>query len=117
MAYSRPIQIVRVTGGFNVFVNDVPVVYDPVDRTLTLDRVKAGIAKGRKKHPLVPESWQPGLLPTAEQAQHLAHRIGRYTMNLGDMVFAYTSLVGIDDPEEFWQDQGSVYDRRHRLTR
>lgn len=117
MAYGKPIQIVRVTGGFNVFVRDVPVVFDPKAKTATIDRVKAGIAKGRKKYPDVPESWQPALFVTAEEVQRVAHMIGRYMMSLGDFVSGYTSVVGIDDPDEFWEDSGEIYDRRHGLSR
>jgi hypothetical protein len=97
----KPILIVRVSKGYNLFVNGVPVVQDP-SGGVTVDRVKAGIAKARKKYPVVPSDWKPALFPDADSVKHVAHRIGRYVMNMGDMVFSYTDLEGAD-PKRFWK--------------
>lgn len=95
-----PLKIVRVSNGYHLFVNGVPVVADP-SGGVSIDREKAGISKG-KKSPAPPSDWKPMVFKNAGDVKFMAHKFGRYVLNLGDFVFAYTSLVGIDE-NRFWK--------------
>lgn len=94
----KPIKIVKVKGGYNVFVNDTPLVEE--NGKASLDRIAAGFKVSKSYKP--PVSTQPLVFKKAGDAAHMAHLVGRYIMNLGDMVFAYTELVNVDGNHEAW---------------
>jgi len=97
----KPIEIIKVERGYQVFVNGVPVVYD--SETLTFDRRKAGLdPRGVQKAYRPPTSTTPHVFAKAGDATHIAHTIGRYTMNLGDFVASYTRLVNVPGNHENW---------------
>ena len=100
---SKPIKIVRVSGGFNMFVNNVPVVMD--GKGVTVDRQKVGLKVKRGYKP--PASEEPALIPKASDAAGLAHQIGRYLLDLGDFTFSYTELVGVPGNHEDWWSRAS----------
>jgi hypothetical protein len=47
-----------------------------------------------------PPALSPGSFTRAE-AVHVAHQIGRYIFRLGDLVYAYTTVDGLNNPEFF----------------
>jgi hypothetical protein len=97
---ARPIKIVRVTHGYNMFVNDVPVIPDGKNG-VTIDRAKAGL--GHNKTP-IPDGIRPRLFKKKEDVKSIAHQVGRYLLNLGDFVSTYVDLVGFPAAEaaRFW---------------
>jgi hypothetical protein len=93
MRPSRPFDLRSVGNGlYEVWINNGgPTV--PATRTgnkVDWDRksLNLKIKKGYKPPPPV-----PGLF-TKDEAMHVAHSIGRYCLNLGDMVFAYVTVDG-----------------------
>jgi hypothetical protein len=108
MSFGKPIKIVKVPGGYNVFLRDVPLVQGDGGKGVTLDRARAGLSttgfKGGWKPPL---STEPILIKKAGDASSLAHQIGRYMLNMGDFVFAYAELVGIEGNHETWWNRAN----------
>jgi hypothetical protein len=66
---------------------------------LDLNRRAVGlrVRKGYK-----PPEGPPGTF-TKHEAIHVAHQVGRYMFNLGDMVFAYTTVDGWRN-EKFFEE-------------
>ncbi len=89
---SKPVKIVRVTHGYNMFVNDVPVVEIAKDR-MSFDRKKAGVGTNPKDEN-IPEGARPHLFKKRDEVIHLAHMIGRYVLGKGDFLEAYVEPVG-----------------------
>lgn len=104
----KPIKIVKVPGGYHVLVNDVPCVRGDSGTGATIDRIRAGLPtggfKGGYKPPLATE---PMLIKKASDAASLAHSIGRYILNMGDFVFAYTELVNVPGKHEAWWNRSN----------
>ena len=89
---NKPITMVKVTHGYNLFVNNVPVV--PRSPTgITFHREKAGL-KPSKEDAAIPEGKRPLLIKKKSDALGLAHQIGRYIFDLGDFVQSYVEPVG-----------------------
>ena len=88
---SRPIKIVRVTHGYNMFVNDVPVVKMGSGKA-SFDRERAGVGKNGPEK--IPDGARPMLIKKKDDAFGLAHSIGRYLLNLGSFVDTYVETVG-----------------------
>ena len=104
----KPIKIVKVPGGYHVLVHDVPCVKGDSGTGATIDRIKAGLStsgfKGSYKPPL---STEPMLIKKASDASSLAHSISRYLLNMGDFVFAYTELMGVEGNHEAWWNRAN----------
>jgi hypothetical protein len=99
----KPIKIVKVAGGYHVFLHDVPFVQGDSGKGVTVDRAKAGLSTtGFKNGWKPPVSTEPLLIKKASDAASLAHQIGRYMLNMGDFVFSYTELVGIEANHDTW---------------
>jgi hypothetical protein len=99
---SKPITIQGCPGGYNVFVGDAPIVHS--GGGVDFDRVAAGlkVKKGYK----APTSTLPVIFQQAGDAAHVAHKIGRYVLKMGDLVFSYTRLVNVGPAEyhdEWWE--------------
>ena len=86
---SRPIKLVRASGGYNLFVNDVPVVKSGTG--ITFDRLKAGVKTDLKQN--IPENAKPFVFSTKEIAMRAAHQIGLYVLKLGSFVDSYVDYV------------------------
>ena len=100
---SKPIKISKVKGGYHVFLRDVPLVKGDSGTGVTLDRARAGLSKsGFKGGYKPPVNTEPVLIKKKEDAVGLAHQVGRYLLNMGDMVFAYTELEGVEGNHEAW---------------
>jgi hypothetical protein len=97
----KPIQIVRVTHGYNMFVNDVPVVSE--GKGVSLDRAKAGLKTSQRYKP--PTDDRPKLISKASDVASLAHQIGRYLLGMGDFVSGYTELVGVPGNHDDWWEK------------
>jgi hypothetical protein len=97
----KPIKIVKVSGGYHVFVRDAPLVQGNNGKGVTHDLAKAGVASNVNP----PLSTEPLLIKKAGDAAGLAHQVGRYVLNLGDFTFSYTELVGINGNHEAWWDR------------
>ena len=99
----KPLKISKVAGGYHVFLNDVPLVQADSGKGVTLDRARAGLSttgfKGGWKPPV---NTEPLLIKKKEDAIGLAHQVGRYMLNMGDMVFAYTELEGVEGSHTAW---------------
>jgi hypothetical protein len=96
----KPIRIAKVQGGYNLFVNDIPVVAD--GKNVNLDRAKVGLKVPADYANRAPKNTEPKLIAKASDAASIAHQIGRYMLNLGDMTFSYTELVGIGGNHDAW---------------
>jgi len=102
----KPIKIVKVKDGYNIFVRDVPVVKD--GKGVGLDRQKAGLStSGFPNGYKAPAETEPILIKTASNAASLAHQICRYVLDSGDFVASYTELVGIDGDHSVWWDRAT----------
>lgn len=102
----KPIKLVKVKDGYNLFVRDVPIVKD--GKGVTLDRQKAGLStSGFKNGYKAPANTEPILIETASNAAMLAHQIGRYVLDMGDFVSSYTELVGIGGDHSVWWDRAT----------
>ena len=55
----------------------------------------------RVKKSYQPPKTPPGLF-TRKESVHVAHTIGRYVLDLGDFVYAYTYLDGLNAPKGFF---------------
>lgn len=97
--FAKPIKIVRVTHGYNVFVKDVPVV--PEGRWVSFDKRRAGL---RVPDHYVPptKGKRPILIRKKDDAIRVVHQIGRYLLGLGDFVSGYVELVGVPGSHEAW---------------
>ena len=99
----KPIKITKVKGGYHVFLHDVPLVQADSGKGITIDRARAGLSvtgfKGGWKPPV---NTEPLLIKKKEDAIGLAHQVGRYMLNMGDLVFAYTELIGVEGSHEAW---------------
>lgn len=94
----KPIKIIKIKGGYHVFVNGTPIVEE--GGKASVDRIAAGFKVSKSYKP--PKNTQPFVFTKAGEAAHMAHLLGRYIMKLGDMVFAYTELVNIPGNHEAW---------------
>lgn len=97
----RPIKIVKVKGGYHLFVNNVPIVKDHVGKGITFNLILAGLPP-KKSGYVPPINTEPFLIKKMDEVKHLAHHICRYMLNSGDMVFAHTEVVGIENVEAWW---------------
>jgi hypothetical protein len=98
----KPIKIVKVPGGYHVFVNDVPLVKGE-GKGCTLDRVKAGLStSGFKEGYKPPTETEPFLIKKASDAVGISHQVGHYMLNLGDFVYTYVELVNIPGDPDAW---------------
>lgn len=99
---SKPISIIEVPGGYGVYVNSVPVVQS--GKGIDFDRNAAGLKTKKGYKP--PTSTLPAVFGTAGDAAHVAHKIGRYVLSLGDFVQSYTKLVSqlpAQFHDEWWE--------------
>jgi len=102
---NKPIKIVKLKNGYNVFVHDVPLVLGDNGKGVTLDRARAGLSTGNGWKP--PVHTEPVLVKKKEDAIGLAHQVGRYLLNMGDMVFAYTELEGVEGSHNTWWNRAA----------
>jgi hypothetical protein len=86
---TKPIVIAREGRGYSIHVSGVPLVDDPAGGA-GFTRQPAGIKKKRPHY--APPSSRVHVFTKLDEAKHAAHQIGRYMMQLGDMVFSYTEL-------------------------
>jgi hypothetical protein len=70
------------------------------DQKLDLDKRAIGL-RVRKSYRA--PSGEPALF-TREEAVHVAHQVGRYYLGLGDIVFSYTTVDGLQNPNFFEVD-------------
>ncbi len=63
------------------------------------DRVALGLSRAKSARSAA--TTEPGLF-SKEEAAFVAHKIGRYALKLGDLVYGYTLLNGSRDNGEFW---------------
>lgn len=92
--FVKPIKIVRVTHGYNMFVNDVPVVKMGSGKA-SFDREKAGV--GMNGPEAIPDGARPMLIKKQADAFGLAHTIGNYLLGLGGFVDTYVETVGFPE--------------------
>jgi hypothetical protein len=97
---AKPIKIVKVAGGYNVFVRNVPVVMSDDGKSSDLNRPEAGLKVPKGYKP--PRSTEALVIPHDHEAASLAHTICRYLLSLGDMTFAHTELFGIGGNHASW---------------
>lgn len=91
---TRPIAMVKVTHGYNLFVNNVPVVPTEVGKKLTFNRGKAGL-KPAKEDADIPEGKRPHLFKKKDDAIAMAHFIGKYVLGYNsDFIRLYVEPVG-----------------------
>jgi len=105
---TKPLKIAKVKGGYHVYLHGVPLVLGDSGKGVTLDRARAGLSttgfKGGWKPPV---HAKPLLVKKKEDAIGLAHQVGRYLLNMGDMVFTYTELEGVEGSHEAWWNRTS----------
>lgn len=98
----NPIKIVEVPGGFNVYVNEVPIVRCK-SGGMSFNRPKANLGKMTAKA-LADLTDEPFVFATPDKAMHTAHTLGRYILKMGDFVSGYTTYVAgpTMDSKTFW---------------
>lgn len=69
-------------------------------RMISFNRQAVGLRVKKGYHP---PTDTPGVFTRAEAIQ-VAHQIGRYMFDLGDLVYAYTSVDGLNNPDFFVED-------------
>lgn len=95
---SLPIKIVKVTHGYNMFVQNAPVI-----RTrgkLDFDFKEAIKNKGVDP----PFSTRAFLFKKASDVSHAAHQIGRNILGLAEPAYTYTELIGVTQNHDRWWD-------------
>lgn len=93
---SRPIKIVRVTHGYNMFVNDVPVVVIAGSR-IDFDREKAGVGYSAYA---VPNEARPHLFKKKADVLEIALQVGSGLLKLGSNLDDYVEGVGFPPPRK-----------------
>jgi len=84
---TKPLEIRKKGSGWSVFVKGVPVV--KMGSKLWFDRALAGIPTDGTSPP-IPVGTKPHRFGKKNEAQTIAHQIGRYMLNLGDFLWTYT---------------------------
>jgi hypothetical protein len=76
---------------------DTVVMVDRATGKFDLNRRAVGlpVRKGYR-----PPALSPGTF-TREEAASVAHQIGRYVFKLGDLVYSYTTVDGLNNPDFF----------------
>lgn len=88
---NKPITMVKVTHGYNLFVNNTPVVKH--GKGITFHREKGGLPPS-KDDSSIPEGKRPHLFRKKDDAFFIAHQIGKYLFKGGDFVNSYVEPVG-----------------------
>lgn len=86
---TKPIVIARHGRGFTLYVSGVPLVDGPDGKLAFTEQ--PGAMK-RKRTSYAPATSPVHVFEKIDDAKGAAHQIGRYMMDLGDMVFSYTEL-------------------------
>lgn len=73
------------------------LMINPTTGKIDFDHKAVGMRVKKGYHPPVAP---PGVF-TRQEAIHLAHQVGRYLFNLGDLVYAYTTVDGYRNDKFF----------------
>lgn len=91
----KPITMVKVTHGYNLFVKNVPVVSGiKGGGKYSFNRTAAGLSPG-KEDAQIPEGKRPHLFKKKDEALFICHYIGKYILGgSSDFVNVYVEPVG-----------------------